>query len=248
MGYGKRLLGDCLELMPQLLDKSVDMVLCDLPYGTTACKWDTVISFEFLWKEYWRIIKNNGAIVLFAGQPFTSVLINSSIENFKYTWTWEKTAVTGFLNAKKEPLRLVEDVVVFYKALPTYNPQFIQGIPYKNKWTSGLETNGKVAEWRDNGYTETDGKRYPVNILVCGKDKEKLHPTQKPVPLCEYLIKTYTDENEIILDNCSGSFTTAIACINTNRQYICIEKDPDYFRIGSERIRNHLISLGKLNR
>jgi DNA modification methylase len=230
--------GDCLIEMNKIPNHSVDMILCDLPYGTTACKWDVIIPFEPLWEHYWRVLKPNGAIVLFGNQPFTSLLITSQLNKFKYNWTWEKTAVTGFLNAKKEPLRLIEDVCVFYSALPVYNPRMLQGKPYQNKWTSGLETNGQVKNWKDNGYTLSDGLRFPTNILVCSKDKNKLHPTQKPVALLEYLIKTYTNENETVLDNCMGSGSTGVACVNTNRNFIGIEKDDKYFEIASQRIAN----------
>jgi DNA modification methylase len=249
-------LGDCLEIMPDIADKSIDMILCDLPYGTTDCKWDVIIPFEPLWDQYKRIIKNNGAIVLTACQPFTSMAVMSNLKWFKYDWVWKKTSGTAFLNAKKQPLRDKEDILVFYKKQPTYNPQYKKGLPYKNKYgktikisKAGETTYGTFSKGEGFG-NNNNGFRYPKTIIEfqehrnIGSNKEReincIHPTQKPVALFEYLIKTYTNEGDLVLDNCAGSFTTAIACINTNRKYICIEKEEEYFNKGQERIKKHL--------
>ena len=237
--------GDCLELMKDIPDGSIDMILCDLPYGTTACKWDTIIPFEPLWEQYRRIIKNNGAIVLTASQPFTSALVMSNTKMFKYTWTWVKNKKTGFLNAKKQPLRQVEDVVVFYSKQPTYIPQKTQGHKPVNsytKHTSDGTTMGKTKVGITGG-GQTD--RYPSNVLtipVVNNDNsngDKFHPTQKPVELFEYLIKTYTNEGDLVLDNCMGSGTTGVACKNLNRSFIGIEMDDKYFEIAKKRIEEH---------
>ena len=236
-------LGDCLELMNGIPDKSVDMILCDLPYGTTACKWDIIIPFEPLWEQYERIIKDNGVIALTSTQPFTSNLIVSNLKLFKYQWYWIKSP-TGFLNAKKMPMKSVEDICIFYKKLPTYNPQ---GLVLLNKEKSnhkskmqktevGISTHngGRLPEKYMQKYTN-----YPKQELHFPNEKG-LHPTQKPVALFEYLIKTYTNEGETVLDNCIGSGTTAIAAINTNRNYIGIEMDEGYYKIADDRINKHL--------
>jgi site-specific DNA-methyltransferase (adenine-specific) len=229
--------GDCLQLMKDIPDKSIDMVLCDLPYGTTACKWDTIIPFEPLWEQYKRIIKDNGAIVLTASQPFTSALVMSNVKMFKYEWMWEKEQGLGNLNAKKRPLMKFENVLVFYKNQPTYNPQMTTGKPYtikRNKNTAEfLGKNGT----KDGYITENKGERYPINILKYNRElKCRLHPTQKPVALFEYLIKTYTNEGDVVLDNCAGSGTTGVACQNLNRQFILIEKEQEYIDIINARL------------
>ena len=238
--------GDCLERMKEIPDGSVDMILCDLPYGATACSWDTVIPFNLLWEQYHRVIKYNGAIVLNASQPFTSALIMSNIKQFKYTWTWLKNKKTGFLNAKKQPLRQVEDVVVFYRKQPTYNPQKTHGHKPVNsftKHTSDGDTLGKTKIGVTGG-GQTD--RYPTNVLsipVVNNDNsngDKHHPTQKPVELMEYLIKTYTNKEDVVLDNCMGSGTTGIACKRLNRSFIGIELDLEYFKIAEKRINGNL--------
>ena len=230
--------GDTLELMATLPDGCVDMVLCDLPYGTTACKWDTVIPFEPLWAQYKRLIKKNGAIVLFGSQPFTSALVMSNISMFKYQWVWDKVnRPTGYLNAKKQPMRQTEEVLVFYKSQCTYNPQMTQGAPY-------IATGSKVSDnYGAQVKTTTvceDGMRYPRSLLAIAADERgsvgRIHPTQKPVALCEYLIKTYTNEGETVLDNTMGSGTTGVACMNTNRNFIGIERDDKYFAIAKARI------------
>lgn len=232
---------DCFDAMKEIPDGVIDMILCDLPYGTTQCKWDSIIPFEFLWKEYWRLIKENGAIVLTASQPFTSALIMSQIENYKYNWTWDKiNSVRNHLNAKKQPMRIVEDICVFYLKQPIYNPIMREGT-YKSRKTKPGQSDGfgKVTG-TDSGREVTE--LYPVNLIgIEGHDPNNVfHPTQKPVALFEYLIKTYTNENELILDNTAGSGTTAIAAINTNRKWVCIEKEKEYYDKATERIENHI--------
>ena len=233
---------DCLEFMKEIPDKSIDMILADLPYGTTACKWDTIIPFEPLWEQYKRIIKDNGAIVLTASQPFTSALVMSNVKMFKYCWTWEKERLTNIAQVKKRAGKTVEECVVFYKNQPIYNPQMIKYVGKKraNKVKDGVmgkltdSNTKKVKEYNDNGY------RYPTQVLRIQRDilKSNLHPTQKPVALFEYLIKTYTNEGDLVLDNVAGSGTTAIACINTNRNYILIEKEPEYIDVINKRIND----------
>lgn len=226
--------GDCLEIMKEIPDNSVDMILCDLPYGTTQNKWDSIIPLESLWKQYERIIKDNGAIVLTAAQPFTSVLVMSNIKIFKYEWIWKKDNGTGFLNSKKQPLRNHESILLFYKNQSVYNPQMRKGLPYKQK--SGATKSLNYGNQIDVHTACPTGNRYPLTVIEFTRDKEKVHPTQKPVALFEYLIKTYTSENDIVLDNCAGSCTTAVACINTKRNYICIEKEADYIKVCNERL------------
>ena len=229
--------GDCIEVMKNIPSKSVDMILCDLPYGTTKCKWDTVIPFEPLWEQYNRIIKDNGAIVLFGSEPFSSALRMSNIKNFKYDWIWDKVnRYTGYGSCKYAPLKRYEIVSVFYKSKPTYNPQMMQGKPYKKTgdYSSKIYGTDKVKK-----HGENNGERYPFNILQYkGVDKKNgfLHPTQKPIALLEYLIKTYTNEGDVVLDNCMGSGSTGVACVNTNRDCIGIELDKDYFNIAKQRI------------
>ena len=225
---------DCLEGMKRIPDKSVDMILCDLPYGTTANKWDTVLPLDWLWDEYNRIIKDSGAIVLTAQTPFDKVLGASNIENLKYEWIWVKPSGTGHLNAKKMPLKNHENILVFYKKLPTYNPQMTKGTPYTQK--SGRASSNYNPQERVT--TVNEGYRYPLTVQRFNNERG-LHPTQKPVTLFEYLIKTYTNEGETVLDNCMGSGTTAIACINTNRNYIGFELDEGYYKASIERINNH---------
>lgn len=239
----KVLFGDCLELMKDIQDKSIDMILCDLPYGTTACKWDTIIPFEPLWEQYKRIIKDNGAIVLTASQPFTSILVCSALDIFKYDWVWKKSKVTGVLNAKIQPLRTKEDVLVFCKTTPRYNPQGLIKCSKKNgtgvsKSGKQGDATGKITQTVDGTYLQTE-TNYPRNVLEIASEGKTVHPTQKPVALFEYLIKTYTNEGELVLDNCSGSGTTAIACINTNRNYICMEQDKTYYEKSLIRIAEH---------
>lgn len=227
--------GDCLELMKNIPDKSIDMILCDLPYGTTRNKWDSIIPLDKLWKQYKRIIKENGAIVLFSQMPFTAELVESNIKDFKYEWIWEKEQGTGHLNAKKMPLKIHENILVFYKKLPLYNPQWEYGKPYKATYSTHSSNYGKQ---KDNITTISDGRRYPKDIIkIKRKSTDKhLHPTQKPVDLLKYLISTYTKEKEMVLDNCMGSGSTGVACKELNRNFIGIEIDKNYFEIAKERI------------
>ena len=228
--------GDCLELMKDIPDKSIDMILCDLPYGTTKNKWDSVIPLNKLWNKYERIIKDNGAIVLFSQMPFSAELVHSNLKLFKYEWIWQKDNGTGFLNAKKMPLKIHENILVFYKKLPLYNPQMRTGFkPYKCK--QGRHSTNYGA-YEQGHITESNGERYPIDIIKFKKDSG-LHPTQKPVELLEYLIKTYTNENETVLDNCMGSGSTGVACVNTNRNFIGYELDEHYFQIAKERLEQH---------
>ena len=227
--------GDWLEIMKDIPDKSVDMILCDLPYGTTKNKWDSIISLDKLWEHYNRIIKDNGAIVLFAQTPFDKVLGVSNLKMLKYEWIWEKEQGTGFLNAKKMPLKNHENILIFYKKPPIYNPQMRKGKPYTLERNTFTVNYGKQA---DMVRTENTGERYPLTILKFKRDKEKLHPTQKPVALLEYLIKTYTNEGEIVLDNCMGSGSTGVACLNANRKFMGIELDENYYNIACNRINN----------
>lgn len=232
-------LGNCLDLMPILADESVDMILTDLPYGSTACKWDTVIPFEPLWEQYKRIIKPNGCIALFATEPFASRLVCSNIDMFRYDLIWDKVNLyTGSLLANKRPLRRHEQIMIFYKHQPTYNKQMRQGQPY----SMTRNTKG-VGEYATKTYqrvkTVNNGEHNPCSIIEIeggNKSEKGLHPTQKPVALCEWLIKTYTNEGETVLDSCMGSGTTGVACINTGRNFIGIELDEHYFNIAKERI------------
>lgn len=228
--------GDCLEEMKLIKDKSIDMILCDLPYGTTQNKWDSVIDLEKLWEQYCRVIKDNGAIVLFAQTPFDKVLGSSNLKMLKYEWIWQKENGTGFLNAKKMPLKNHENILVFYKKSPRYNPQMRFGFkPYKCKQGSGSE-NWNYDKSQGGHVTESNGERYPLSVIEFNRDKNTVHPTQKPIALLEYLIRTYTNEYETILDNCMGSGSTGVACVNTNREFIGIELDEKYFEISKKRI------------
>ena len=239
--------GECLELMKTIPDGSVDMVLTDPPYGTTACKWDSVIPFEPMWEQLKRVTKKNGAIVMTASQPFTSALVMSNVRGFAYVWSWVKTRPTGFANAKKQPLRCVEDVLVFYSIRPTYNPQGLVRInkECRNSKSAGGDTvRGETANSLGKGSLRTGGAsyvqeftNYPRQTLEFPHDSvDRLHPTQKPVALMEYLIKTYTNEGEVVLDFTMGSGTTGVACKNLNRSFIGIELDETYFNIAKERI------------
>jgi site-specific DNA-methyltransferase (adenine-specific) len=241
-------LGDCLELMPSIPSKSVDMILCDLPYGTTACEWDSIIDMGRLWSEYERVIKDNGAIVLTANNVFTFKLWASNPRLFRYKWVWMKSKKTRFLDARRKPLGQHEDILVFYKSLPMYNPQMAQGKPYFSRNSKPTVIGKSVTEKQNIVRTPTvnNGLYYPSDVISIPSPTRTQHPTQKPVALFEYLIKTYTNEGELVLDNCSGSGTTAIACLNTNRRFICIEKDEGYHKKSLERIANHepLLHLG----
>lgn len=227
--------------MKNIEDKSIDMILCDLPYGVTARnKWDTVIPFDKLWEQYDRIIKTNGVIVLFGSGMFTAELMMSNKKMWKYNIIWEKTQPTGHLNAKRMPLRNHEDICVFYKSQPTYNPQKTTGHVRKVSKAEHKINSKQTTNYGEHGLTTYDStERYPKSVWVFPKDIQKsaLHPTQKPIALIEELIKTYTNEEDLVLDNCMGSGTTAVGCINTNRNYIGFELDNTYYEIATERIK-----------
>ena len=236
----KLLHGDCLDLMKDIPDGSIDMILCDLPYNTTACNWDILIPFEPLWENYKRIIKSNGAIVLFGVEPFSSNLRLSNIKNYKYDWIWEKTRPSNPAMASKRPLSYTENVHVFYEKQPTYIPQKVkgkknhgQGFGIRNFGSASNMPNAKRSYMND---PDSDLK-YPKNIIKFDRGEIQIHPTQKPVALLEYLIKTYTNEGELILDNCMGSGSTGIAALNTKRRFIGIEKNDKYFDIAKNRIQ-----------
>lgn len=239
--YNRLIKGDCLEVMKDIPDKSINMILCDLPYGTTQNKWDSVIEFKELWESYNRIIKDNGAIVLFSQGVFTAKTILSNDKDFKYKLVWEKSKSTNFLNAKKQPLRKHEDICVFYKKQPIYNPQMTEGEPY-NKGVRKNQLTGSYGDFKPV-VVKSEGKRYPTDVIyykTAETEGEVVHPTQKPVALLEYLIKTYTNENDVVLDNCMGSGSTCVACINTNRRYIGIEKDEQYYEIAVNRVNGFI--------
>lgn len=227
--------GDCLELMKNIPDKSIDMVLCDLPYGTTACKWDVVIPFELLWEEYNRIIKDNTPILLFGSEPFSTRLRSSNLKGFRYDWIWEKEQGANFMLCKYQPYKVHEIISVFSKKRHNYYPQMTKGKPY----LSGKGTSGEITNNVKKLQIKNNGQRYPRSIQRFNSDKRKsaLHPTQKPILLLEYLIKTYTRENQTVLDNCMGSGSTGVACVNTNRNFIGIELDENYFKIAEKRIK-----------
>jgi len=227
--------GNCLDLMSDIDDKSIDMILCDLPYGTTACKWDSVIPFEPLWAHYKRIIKDNGAIVLTASQPFTSALVMSNIKMFKYNLVWNKKFGSP-AQAKNRPMKTFEDINIFYSKKGTYNPQMTKrDTPIKSGGNKCESITAPLS--RVEGFKKTYTHKFPVSILDFPRDLGRtVHPTQKPVALFEYLIKTYTNEGELVLDNCAGSGTTAIACLKTNRNYILIEQETKYCDIANKRI------------
>nr|WP_295602474.1 site-specific DNA-methyltransferase [uncultured Terrisporobacter sp.] len=240
--------GDCLEIMKNLKDKSIDCIICDLPYGVTSKnKWDTIIPYEPLWKEYKRIIKDNGAIILFGQDKFTAKTMLSNEKMHRYNLVWNKVLTSGFLNAGRMPLREHEDIMIFYKKSPTYNPQFTEGKPLH-----GMGAKFKKIKNNNNNYNdfnscnnpsanrEGDTKKYPKSILTFPRksSSKMLHPTEKPVELLEYLIKTYSNEGDVILDNCMGSGSTGVACLKTNRDFIGIELDKGYFNMSKNRIEN----------
>jgi len=231
--------GDCLELMKEIGDKSVDMILCDLPYGTTACKWDTIIPFDKLWEQYNRVIKDNGAIVLFGKNPFSSKLILSKESLFKYELIWEKTRAGNNMQVCKQPSAIHENILVFYKKQPTYNDlKFKVSEKYIDKRKSVRDSFYKSEHYKGvMKRKEDDGFRHPQSVLPFNSVWRKgMHPTEKPVKLFEWLIKTYTNEGDLVLDNCVGSGTTNIACLNTNRRCIGMEKDETYFKVATERL------------
>ena len=229
--------GDCLDRMHDIPDGSIDMILCDLPYGTTACKWDTIIPFEPLWEQYKRIIKDNGAIVLTASQPFTSALVMSNIKWFKYEWIWNKITGRGHLVAKHRPMAQHENVLVFGDGKVKYNPQMVlMDNPQKGKSVESSRTSIMGGKTTKESEVVIRTHKYPKTIITQSVDGKYLHPTQKPVALFEYLIKTYTNEGDTVMDNCMGSGTTGVACKNLNRNFIGIELDQEYFKIAKKRI------------
>ena len=235
--------GECLELMNGIEDKSVDMILADLPYGTTACSWDSVIDLDKLWLQYERVIKNNGAIVLTANEPFTTKLIDSNIKFYKYSWVWNKIIGSGTLLAQKQPLRAVENICVFYKQQPTYNPQMRERD--ENKLRPLAKSNSSEIYGNNDGVVKErkENKKFPINIININSrakelnSKHKQHPTQKPVALFKYLIKTYTNKGDLVLDNVAGSGTTGVAAKNLDRNYILIEQEQKYIDVINERLK-----------
>ena len=232
---------DCFDVFSLIEDDSVDAIICDLPYGTTQAKWDSVLPLNKLWLEYKRVIKPKGAIVLTASQPFTSILVTSNLDMFKYEWIWEKSKASNFLSAKKQPLKAHESVLVFAKSSPKYNPQKTQGKPYNRGFRRGTnpEVYNKIPNYETYALKSEDGLRYPrsVQYFVTAEFEGKNHPTQKPVALMEYLVRTYTNNGDTVLDNTMGSGTTGLACLNTNRKFIGIEKEKEYFDIAKKRLR-----------
>tara|TARA_Y100000114_G_C11705348_1_gene300633 strand:+ start:290 stop:1036 length:747 start_codon:yes stop_codon:yes gene_type:complete len=237
---------DCLEKMKDIPDKTIDMILCDLPYGTTACKWDTVIDFNLLWEQYKRIIKDNAAIVLFGSQPFTSKLVCSNIKWFRYEWIWQKEKGANFGNVKYHPLKYHENIIVFSKKAHKYKPQMEKREEKNKRKNKPRLLNARVQFGKPFiAYNKTSNRnyKYPSSIQKYTSVRKAIHPTQKPVPLLEYLIKTYTDPKEIILDNCMGSGSTGIACINLKRKFIGIEKNKDIYETALKRIEEHKTQL-----
>lgn len=232
----KLLNGDCLDIMQEIPGGSVDLILCDPPYGTTDCKWDNVLPLDKLWAEYKRVLKPNGAAVLFAAQPFTTRLISSNRKAFRYCWYWVKNQPTGFTYARYQPMRKVEDICVFYEKMPTYNPQGLLAVKnpkIRQKPSADRESiykRGTLAKPYTTRFTN-----WPKNVLQFSTERG-LHPTQKPVPLLEYLVKTYTNEGDTVLDSCMGSGSTGVACKRTGRRFIGIEQDPKYYEIARKRI------------
>ena len=233
--------GDCITEMNNIPDKSIDMILCDLPYGTTKCSWDIIIPFDKLWEQYSRIIKDNGAIVLFGQEPFSSLLRCSNLKDYKYDIYWEKERITNIMQVKKSVGKNIETISVFYKNQCTYNPQMIK---YDGPKRSNKVKNGKLGKLVDDNNNKVvkeyvdNGTRYPTQVWKFKRDilTSNLHPTQKPVALLEELIKTFSNEGDVILDNCMGSGSTGVACKNTNRNFIGIELNESYFKIAEERI------------
>ena len=236
----KLMFGDCLERMKEIPDRSVDLVLTDPPYGTTACKWDSVIDFTLMWEQLKRIIKPNGAIVLFGSEPFSSLLRVSNLKMFKYDWVWEKSKAAGFLNSKKQPLRAHETISVFYSKPPMYNPQMTKGEAY-NKGVRKEQTDNDVYGQFNQVEVKSEGSRFPrsVQYFKTAESEGGFHKTQKPVALLEYLIKTYTQEGETVLDFTFGSCSTGVACLNTNRRFLGVEMDANYYEIACDRLNNN---------
>lgn len=242
--------GNCLELMKTIPDNHIDMILCDLPYGTTACKWDIVIPFEPLWQEYKRIIKSGGVIALFGRQPFTSFVVQSNLPWWRYELIWEKDKGTDFGNANRKPLNAHEAIEIFYDKQPTYNKQMREGTPYvkKNYRNNGEDDLNFKSD--NSGLWVNKGERTPTSVLKFARDNihrgTNLHPTQKPVALLEWLIKTYTNEGDLVLDNCMGSGSTGIACLNTKRDFLGYELDEEYYKIAEKRMGEHRCELESL--
>lgn len=229
--------GDCLELMPHIADGSIDMILCDLPYGTTQCKWDTIIPFDKLWEQYDRIIKPNGAIVLFGREPFTSAMVMSNPKHYKHKWVWNKKQSGSPVNAKYMPLQIDEDIIVFSNNKVNYYPEMRKG---KMRKRGGYKEGNRIMGKMKDGFENYSDEYYPTNIIdLANPRKNKLHPTEKPVELCELLIRHYTKDNDLVLDNCIGSGTTAIACMNTKRNFIGMEMEQKYFNVATNRIEEH---------
>ena len=228
--------GDCLEVMQTIESKSIDLILCDLPYGVTKNKWDVVIPFDAMWEQYNRIIKDSGAILLFGSQPFTTMLIASNMKNFRYCLVWEKNKFSDFLNAKRKPMKTNEDICVFYKKQPTYNIQYWYSTPYE-RWNTqqAVDKQSNYGKHKEN-VAKSDGKRLPTTVLKFNRVERPLHPTQKPVDLLEWLIRSYTNEGDIVLDNCMGVGSTGMAAKNTNRHFVGIELDESYFAKAVELI------------
>ena len=239
------LYGDCLEIMKSIPDASIDAIITDPPYGTTACKWDSVIPFDLMWEQLNRIIKPNGAIVLFGSEPFSSSLRMSNIKNYKYDWIWDKKLSGGFAVAKYRPLSVNENISVFGKGKIIYNPQMIKG-KMRLKGTTKKDGNDVSENWKGlkSGHNTTNNLYFPKTIIEISNAnrRNKFHSTQKPIKLMEYLIKTYTNENETVLDFTMGSGTTGVACKNLNRKFIGIEMDNNYFNIAENRINNHIVT------
>jgi len=248
----KIILGDCLKVMERIKDKSIDMILCDLPYGKTACEWDVIIPANLLWNQYKRIIKDNGVIALTASQPFTSMLVMSNLKMFRYEWIWLKGRGQNFASAKKQFMRAHESILIFYSKQPVYNPQMTEALKEnirKVYYEGDAKYNSKVYKSNVYGvqrkasedYDPT--KRYPLSygLYKIGRSRDKIHPTQKPVALFEYFIKTYTNEDDLVLDNCAGSGTTGIACINLKRNFILIDNERKYYDMMRKRIKKAYI-------
>ena len=235
--------GDCLDILPEIADKSVDMILTDLPYGTTRNAWDCAIDLNRLWREYERVIKDNGVIALWAQSPFDKVLACSNMKLYRYEWVIEKTSATGFLNAHKMPMKAHEQILIFYKKLPQYHPQMEHGHVRKVSTAYQKRNSKKTTNYGEHGLTSYDSTdRYPRDVLKFKWDKQKssLHPTQKPVAACEYMIRTYTNPGDIVLDTCMGSNSTGVAAIRLGRNYIGIEKDPEMFEIAAKRLEGKI--------
>ena len=240
---------DCLSEngILSIEDNNVDMILADLPYGVTKNKWDTIIPFEPMWEQYWRVLKPKGAIVLFACQPFTTSLISSCKKYFRYTLVWEKNKFSDFLNARRKPMKIHEDICLFYKKQPTYNPQYTYSTPYK-RWNTkkAVDKQSNYGKHKENVAESKDGRRLPTTILKFNRIERPAHPTQKPVDLCEWLIKSYSNEGDTILDNTMGVGTTGIACLNTNRNFIGIEMNEKYYNMAYKWLNERKAELEKI--